>query len=144
MTECGYSSPGTTAADYRKLAPLVLMSALKEAATEVCEPINRFRVDGPADSLQPTLRLLAQLRAEPHVPTIFDSSFVLEGDIPAARLHLLQQQIQAATRGEGVLEFRFERYQPVADSIPTRARSDNNPLNREEYLLHVVRRVAGP
>jgi ribosomal protection tetracycline resistance protein len=40
-----------------------------------------------------------------------------------------------------VLECAFDRYQPVCGAIPTRPRSDLNPLNRKEYLLHVVRRV---
>jgi ribosomal protection tetracycline resistance protein len=69
------------------------------------------------------------------------SSCLLEGESPAARVHELQQRWPALTRGEGVLECAFERYQPVAGTIPTRPRSDHNPLNREEYLLHVVRRV---
>ncbi len=47
----------------------------------------------------------------------------------------------ALTRGEGVLEYAFDRYEPVRGTIPTRPRSDHNPLNRKEYLLHVLRRV---
>ncbi len=66
---------------------------------------------------------------------------MLEGEIPAARVHELQQKVPALTRGEGVLEWTFDRYQPVAGTIPTRPRSDHNPLNRKEYLLHVMRRV---
>ena len=66
---------------------------------------------------------------------------MLEGEIPAARVHELQQQLPALTRGEGVLESAFDRYQPVRGAIPTRPRTDHNPLNRKEYLLHVVRRV---
>ena len=72
-----------------------------------------------------------------------DSSCVLEGDIPAARVHELQQQLPALTRGEGVLECAFDHYQPVRGPVPARPRSDHNPLNRKEYLLRVVRRVAG-
>jgi ribosomal protection tetracycline resistance protein len=45
------------------------------------------------------------------------------------------------TRGEGVLESAFESYRPVGGAIPTRPRSDHNPLDRKEYLLHVLRRV---
>uniref|UniRef100_UPI0036F3AA7E hypothetical protein n=1 Tax=Fodinicola feengrottensis TaxID=435914 RepID=UPI0036F3AA7E len=56
-------------------------------------------------------------------------------------MHELQQQLPALTRGEGVLESAFERYQPVSGQVPRRSRSDHNPLNRKEYLLHVVRRV---
>ena len=52
---------------------------------------------------------------------------------PSSRLKL--------TRGEGVLECTFDHYQAVNGTIPTRPRSDSNPLNREEYLLHVARRV---
>jgi ribosomal protection tetracycline resistance protein len=33
--------------------------------------------------------------------------------------------------------------QVVAGRIPARPRSDHNPLNRKEYLLHVQRRVTG-
>jgi ribosomal protection tetracycline resistance protein len=143
LTESGYAAPSTTARDFRLLTPLVLMSALKKAGTHVCEPIHRFHLDGPVDSLQPALRVLAQLRAEPQATTISDSSFALEGEIAAARMHLLQQQVGAATRGEGVLELAFARYEPVSGTIPTRPRSDFNPLNRGDYLLHLARRV-GP
>ena len=69
------------------------------------------------------------------------ASCMLEGEIPAARVHELQQQLPALTRGEGVLECAFDHYQPVRGTIPTRPRTDHNPLNRKEYLLHVVRRV---
>ena len=66
---------------------------------------------------------------------------MLEGTIPAARVHELQQQLPGLTRGEGVLESAFDRYEPVSGAVPTRPRTDHNPLNRKEYLLHVLRRV---
>jgi ribosomal protection tetracycline resistance protein len=70
-----------------------------------------------------------------------ETSYVLEGEIPAARIHELQQLLPALTRGEGVLECAFDRYQPVDGTNPTRPRTDHNPLDRKEYLLHVLRRV---
>ena len=54
----------------------------------------------------------------------------------------LEEQLPGLTRGEGVLEAVFSRYQPVRGDIPARSRTDHNPLNREEYLLRVARRVA--
>jgi ribosomal protection tetracycline resistance protein len=119
----------------------VLIAALKQAGTEVCEPIHAFRLEGPVDALSPTLRLLVHLRAEPHEPTLSGSSFALQGEIAAARMHLLQQQLGGATHGEGVVEFEFDRYQAVTGAAPTRPRTDGNPLNREEYLLHLARRL---
>jgi ribosomal protection tetracycline resistance protein len=141
MTASGYAAPSTTAGDFRKLTPLVLMAALKQAGTEVCEPIHSFRLEGPVDALPATMRLLVQLRAEPHEPKISGSSFALHGEIAAARMHLLQRQVGSATHGEGVVELEFDRYQPVAGEAPGHARTDGNPLNREEYLLHLARRL---
>jgi ribosomal protection tetracycline resistance protein len=141
MIDSGYRAPGSTAGDFRKLTPLVLMSALKQAGTTVCEPVHRFHLEAPTDTLGATLSALARLDAVPKTPAIRDSSCTLEGEIPAARVHELQQQLSALTRGEGVLECAFEGYQPVRGAIPARPRSDHNPLNRREYLLHVMRRV---
>jgi ribosomal protection tetracycline resistance protein len=141
MTHSGYSSVSSTAGDFRNLTPLVLMSALKQAGTIVCEPMHRFQLELPADSFGRILPVLAQLRAVPQTPALRGSSCLLEGEIPAARLHELQQQLPALTRGEGVLEAAFDHYQPVRGTIPTRPHSDHNPLDRKEYLLRVVRRV---
>ena len=35
----------------------------------------------------------------------------------------------------------FERYAPVAGPVPERPRTDDNPLNRREYLLRVAGRL---
>ncbi len=44
-------SLSSTGEDFRKLTPLVVMCALQQAGTVVCEPIHRFRLDAPADTL---------------------------------------------------------------------------------------------
>jgi ribosomal protection tetracycline resistance protein len=105
--------------------------------------MHRFHLELPADTLGPMLPVLARLHAVARPPAMRGSSCLLEGEIPAARVHELEQQLPALTRGEGVLESAFDRYQPVRSTIPipTRPRSDHNPLNREEYLLQIVRRV---
>lgn len=105
------------------------------------EPIHRFRLELPADLLGPVLPVLAQLRAVPETPAVHGSRCVLEGEIPAARVHELQQQLPSLTRGEGVLESDFDRYRAVVGAAPERPRTDHNPLNRKEYLLRTARRV---
>ena len=142
MIDSGYRAPGSTAADFRKLTPLVLMSALKQAGTVVCEPVHRFQLEIPADTFGATAPVLARLRALPETQELRGSSYTLEGEIPAARVHELQQLLPGLTRGEGVLECAFDHYQPVGGTIPTRPRTDHNPLDRKEYLLHVLRRVS--
>jgi ribosomal protection tetracycline resistance protein len=134
-------SLSSTGEDYRGLTPLVLMGALRQAGTVVCEPIHRFRVDVPAGSLAALLSALTRLGAVPRTQVTQGASTALEGDIPAARVHQLRQQLPPLTGGEGVLECAFDRYEPVRGPIPTRPRWDNNPLDRVEYLQRVTRRA---
>lgn len=121
------------------------MDALSRGGTQVHEPVHRFRLDLPADTLGLVLPVLARLRAVPDTPVTRGAAYVLEGDIPAAQVHELEQRLPGLTRGEGVLESAFDRHRPVGSTgpVPSRPRSDHNPLNREEYLLQVVRRVPG-
>jgi ribosomal protection tetracycline resistance protein len=153
MTHSGYSarqshahavfdkSMSSTAGDFRNLTPLVLMTALRQAGTTVHEPMHRFQLEIPTDTTRAVLAALARLRAIPQVPALAAETSTLEGEIPAAAVYELEQQLPALTRGEGVLESAFERYHPVTGPIPERPRTDHDPLNRREYLLHIQRRV---
>jgi ribosomal protection tetracycline resistance protein len=138
-------SLSSTGEDYRGLTPLVVMAALQRAGTVVCEPVQHFRLDVPADTLGVLLPALARLRAVPRTQEMRGSSCTLEGDIPAAAVHELRQSLPLLTGGEGVLECAFDRYEPVSGTAPARSRTDSNPLDRTEYLQRVIRRarVAG-
>jgi len=151
MTDSGYlgkhglghqyfnKSLSSTGEDFRFLTPLVLMSALRQARTVVCEPIHRFRLEAPADVLGPLLAALARLGAVPDSPVLRGASCTVEGEIPAAHVHALRLELPALTRGEGVLESVFNRYRAANGRAPARPRTDNNPLRREEYLRRVRR-----
>ncbi|MEU0072803.1 translation factor GTPase family protein [Streptomyces sp. NPDC006332] len=156
LTDCGYSprqshahqgfdkSMSSTGADFRGLTPLVLIEALRRAGTTVHEPMHRFRVEAPADTVGALLPVLAALRAVPRTTGTHGDSAVLEGAIPADRVHELEQRLPGLTRGEGELESSFDHYAPVTrGAVPSRARTDHNPLNRKEYLLRVTRRTGG-
>jgi ribosomal protection tetracycline resistance protein len=136
-------SMSSTGADFRGLTPLVLMNALRNAGTTVYEPMHRFHLEVPADLLGPLLPALAKLQAIPYAPETAGSVCLLEGEVPAANVYELQQQLPGLTRGEGVLEYAFDHYQPVRGPSPERPRTDHNPLDRKEYLLRVQRRVTG-
>jgi ribosomal protection tetracycline resistance protein len=136
-------TPRTTAADFRKLTPLVLMQALDRAGTVVCEPALRVRLEVPAGSLGAVLAALARLGGAAPTPSLRGELAVVEIVLSAARARDLQRQLPALTGGEGVLETEFEDYQPVSGPPPARRRTTADPLNREEYLMHLARRVAG-
>ncbi|MFF4750854.1 GTP-binding protein [Streptomyces sp. NPDC002514] len=135
-------SMSSTGADFRGLTPLVLVEALRRAGTRVHEPMRRFRIEAPADTLGTLLPVLAHLSAVPRTTATHGTGCVLEGAVPAARVHGLGQRLPGLTRCEGELESAFDHYAPVTrGAVPERARTDHNPLNRKEYLLNVTNRL---
>jgi ribosomal protection tetracycline resistance protein len=138
-------SMSSTAGDFRHLTPLVLMAALRRAGTVVCEPVHRFRLEAPEDALGAVSAVLARLRAVPDPPVIEGAVCVVEGEIPAAQVHGLRVELPSLTRGEGVVESAFARHAPVRGTQPpSRPRTEPDALDRREYVLQVVRRVAVP
>ena len=150
MTRCAYSipdgppsrrGPPSTAADFRKLTPIVVMRALERAAPAVCEPMLRARLELPTPTVGATLAALARLDAAVEAPSPRSDLCTVEALLAASRVQELQRQLPALTGGEGVLETDFGGYRPVGGSPPTRRRTTANPLNRAEYLMHLARRV---
>jgi ribosomal protection tetracycline resistance protein len=117
------------------------MQALEQAGTIDCEPIVRVTAVIPTDTIATVVPALARLGAAVEPPSLQGKLATIETVLPAAQTPNLQRQLAALTHGEGVLETSFAGYQPVSGDPPTRPRTDNNPLNREEYLLHVGRRL---
>jgi ribosomal protection tetracycline resistance protein len=133
-------SMSSTAGDFRSLTPLVLMAALRQAGTRVYEPVHSFTLELPAASYGAVLSVLAQLRAVPMARSADAAGYLVNGTIPAAQVHELQQRLPGLTSGEGVLESSFSHYE-LAEGTPARSRTDADPLDRAGYLLHVRRRV---
>lgn len=143
MTAAGYSSPDgppatrgplSTAADFRKLTPMVLMRALDEAGTVVCEPLSRVRVDAPAGSLGAVLRALSGAGAAVEAQAQRGDEVTIEAMVPAAAVHGLHTRLPHLTGGEGGLESSPAGYQPVRHAPPSRRRTTVNPLNHKKYL----------
>jgi ribosomal protection tetracycline resistance protein len=129
MTECAYSvadgppsrrGPTSTAADFRKLTPLVLRQALERAGTVVCEPTVQASLEIPTDTIGAVLPALARLGAAVEPPSPRNELSTISAVLPAALADDLQRQLPGLTRGEGVLESSFAGYQPVSGEQPTR------------------------
>jgi ribosomal protection tetracycline resistance protein len=131
MTECDYyigdgptkrvlPTPRTTAADFRKLTPLVLTEALRRAGTVVCQPMTRLRVELPAARTGDVLSALARLGAAAEVPVVDAELAVITATLPSEQVRGLQVQLPGLTGGEGVLDAGFAGYEPVPGSFPAR------------------------
>jgi ribosomal protection tetracycline resistance protein len=131
MNECDYyigdgptkrvlPTPRTTAADFRKLTPLVLMEALRQAGTVVCQPMARVRLELPAPRIGDVLSALARLGAATEAPLLDAELSVVTATLPSAQVRTLQEQLPGLTGGEGVLDASFGGYEPVHGRFPTR------------------------
>ncbi len=138
MNECGYyvgdgpgkralPTPRTTAADYRKLTPLVLMQALVTAGTVVCEPMASVRVEYPATRTGAVLSALARLGADVEAPQPDGDLSVVLTRLPSAKVRSLQEQLPGLTGGEGVLEAGFGGYRPVRGRVRSRQQVSSSP-----------------
>jgi ribosomal protection tetracycline resistance protein len=130
LTECGYVSPSTTAAHFRKLTPLVLLAALDQAGTHVCEPLTRLSLEIPDGTVSAVLSAAARLGGTAGPPVPHGDLVALEIELPAAQTQRLQRLLPGLTSGEGVAEPSFGGYRPLrgrpsrAASVPGQAESD--------------------
>jgi ribosomal protection tetracycline resistance protein len=128
--------PMPTARDVKNLVPIVLLRALEESGSTVCEPVFRLSVEVPGTSVGAVLAALGRLGASATTPSPRGELSLLETTLPASRAQELRRQLPGLTGGEGVLESELAGYQPVAGEPPIRARTTPNPLNPDEYLAH--------
>jgi ribosomal protection tetracycline resistance protein len=140
LIHTAFYSPVSTAGDFRKMTPLALMTALREAGTRVHEPVHRFELEVPPNAVSAVLLKLANLRAVPGEAVTGTTSSTLHGTIPAEHVHEFEQALPALTQGEGVFLSEFAEYRPYPGPPPVRPRTGDNPLDRREYLAQVARR----
>jgi ribosomal protection tetracycline resistance protein len=115
--------PLSTAADFRKLTPLVLLQALERAGTVVCEPVVRVSLEIPAPTIGAVSAALARLGASVEAPSQQREVATIEAVLPALRAQELQRQLPELTGGEGMLESTFAGHRPANADRPTRRRA---------------------
>ena len=142
----GYSSPDgppstngplSTAADFRKLTPMVLMAALDRAGTDVCTPVSRVRIQAPTATMGALLTVLGELATSIDTPAVRGGDVVLEAVLPAVDVQRLRQRLPALTSGDGFLDAEPSGHRPVRGERPWRRRTTLDPRDREAYITAV-------
>ena len=125
MTQCAYSGsdgppsrrgPTSTAADFRKLTPLVVAQALERAGTVLCEPTVRVTLEVPTRDVGAVLPALSRLGAAVEPPSPRGELSTIVAMMPVTGADELQRQLAGLTGGEGVFESTFAGYQPVTSA----------------------------
>ncbi|MEV4703107.1 translation factor GTPase family protein [Actinoplanes sp. NPDC049316] len=134
VTRIGWKSPTSTAADFRGLAPVVLLRALQRAGTRVHEPCHTVELEVPGEALSTVLGALSGLGAEISGTVPRADGWVVTGELPSRLVQELTRALPGLTHGEGALWSRPGRDRPVRGPAPVRPRLDGDPLDREAYL----------
>lgn len=134
-------SMSSVGADFRNLAPVVVLAALERAGTIVCQPIDRFDLDLPDSTLSAVAALLGRFGAVTLGSSWAADRTRLEGDLPSARVPDLARALPDLTGGEGVLVAGLDHHTPVPDdgTPPSRARSGIDPRDRATWFRDVPR-----
>lgn len=106
----------STGADFRGLAPRVLAAAVRRAGTVVCEPVHRFVIELPDDTVGSVTSLVGRLGGVPFESGVAGTGIaVVRGEIPAGAVAALQRDLPGLTHGEGVCQTEHDRFEPVVD-----------------------------
>ncbi|MFJ4100097.1 GTP-binding protein [Amycolatopsis japonica] len=103
VTHTGYFSPVSAAGDFRKVTPFVLEEALRDAGTEVLEPVSRVEVELPAGSVPATLSKLVECGGVVTGSVVRGDRAELTGVLPLGEVARFEQQLPGLTHGEGLL-----------------------------------------
>ena len=140
MFDSGYRRTGSTTSDFRRLTPLVLADAIRQAGVVVCEPMTSVRVEGPAESGRGIASVIGSAGGRILGQHSEGGRTTIVAFVQAGRVHEVQNRIPGLTGGEGVFETSFAGYHPVAaDPPPRRRRTMPNPFNRPLYLAALGR-----
>jgi len=129
----------SVAADFRNLAPVVVMAALAQAGTRVCEPVDLFELELPDEAFGSVASLLGRLGAATLETSSASGYSRVVGHLPAAAVPGLNSRLPELTSGEGVLVTRLDHHAPVTGEPPYRRRTGHDPLDRATWFRHVPR-----
>jgi ribosomal protection tetracycline resistance protein len=152
MTESGYwprqsrphqkfdKSISSVAADFRNLAPVVVMAAVAAAGTSVCQPVDSFELEVPDESYSAVAAVMGRLRAVTRDTVLAGGYTRCFGHLPSVAVPELAGRLPDLSSGEGVLVTWLDHHAPVTiDPKPTRRRRGPDPLDRSAWFRHVPR-----
>lgn len=76
--------------------------------------------------------------AEFEKPMLRNEMFLLTGTLPVAATEDFKRDLNSLTKGEGIFMVKPWGVSKIENGFPTRKRMDYNPLNRKDYLLHIL------
>lgn len=124
------------AGDFMVATPMALMNGLKNIGTKLLEPMLKFTIKAPENTLGKIVSSLIALRAEIGIPAISEEKFILTGTIPMASSLDYSEKLSSLSSGKAKFSTKFFGYNECSlDQGETTEYRGINPLDRAKYIL---------
>jgi ribosomal protection tetracycline resistance protein len=128
-----HSNPG----DFLLATPMGILRGLKNAGTDLLEPMYGFEIKANQDLLGPVSSDFNQMNAQIDAPVFEQDFFILKGRVSVAAAMNYAIKFNATTSGKGRLKLRLDGYQKTTtteDKI--RQYKGVSPLDESQWILH--------
>jgi ribosomal protection tetracycline resistance protein len=113
VTESGYPPAGPPAADVRNTTALVVAEAIRAAGTVVCEPVDRIRVEFPAEAMSSVFGVLGRHGVVPEAPTMEGGFAAVGGTVRTTAVDAVRRELRGIGQGQAVFAARPDHFAPV-------------------------------
>ena len=129
-----HSNPG----DFLLATPMGILKGLKNAGSNLLEPMYTFEIKANQDLLGPISSDLNQMNAQINAPIICSDFFSISGRVSVAAAMNYAIKFNATTSGKGRLKLTLDGYEKTtttADKI--RSYKGVSPLDEAQWILHM-------
>lgn len=129
-----HSNPG----DFLLATPMGVLRGLKNAGTDLLEPMYAFEIKANQDLLGPISSDLAQMNAQLDLPVFDNETFTLCGRVSVAAALNYPIKFNARTSGKGRLKLTLDGYQKTTTTDEKiRSYKGVSPLDESLWILHM-------
>jgi len=128
LTRVEFDSVNSTPADYRRLAPMIIRRALKEAGTRLLEPVASFEIRVPQDACGRAVYDVGEMEGSVTEILPEGENLLLIGKIPLRTSLAYAVQLASFTKGRGEYQVTEIRYVPYAGEAVRRGRQEQEEL----------------
>lgn len=132
-----FDSVMSTPAEFRNLAPMVLMEAINNAKTKLLEPLYEFELKVSKDVCGRAISDLTRLRAKFDNPIQLNEDILLQGLIPVNTSRGYNLEVTSYTEGKGMFVTKFYGFEEIPFKLgKTRENHKIDPLNKKMYIMY--------
>lgn len=119
LTASGYIGV-SPAGDFKEVTRFLMRGMLREAGTTVYEPVNRFELECPEESLIGVVMAVKDSGAALTGQLVHGGTARLTGTIAAEAVHGFERRLPALTQGQAVFVSELDHYRKVRGTPPSR------------------------